>query len=110
MKQVHVSCTASERANLINATTAVNIHSHLAGALLFCWILVTFQQQYLSNYVSITWLDTTVFVIFLVSAVLCLSFSATYHTSCAHSKEVRSSIDLASCAVDSRSPTRSHHV
>lgn len=66
----------------------VNIHTHLTGALFFCWLLATFQQQYFTHYTSITWLDTTVFVIFLISAVVCLLFSAFFHTSAAHSKEV----------------------
>ena len=68
---------------------AVNIHTHLGGAVLFLWILGTFRPQYFTRYVSTTWLDTAVFVIFLLSAVACLSFSAFFHTCAAHSKEVR---------------------
>ncbi|KAJ3540853.1 hypothetical protein NM688_g6169 [Phlebia brevispora] len=81
-------CAASIFGYLHNET--VNIHSHLAGALLFCWILATFREQYFAHYVSTNWIDTTVFTIFLISAVLCLSFSAFYHTCAVHSKEVAS--------------------
>ncbi|KAI0078360.1 HlyIII-domain-containing protein [Panus rudis PR-1116 ss-1] len=66
----------------------VNIHSHLIGAILFVWFLITFQQTYIARYEGTSWLDTSVFAIFLTSAVICLLFSASYHTFDAHSEEV----------------------
>lgn len=67
---------------------AVNIHSHLGGALLFVVLLSTFRQVYFIHYTSITWMDIAVFVIFLSSAVFCLLCSAVFHTFSVHSEEV----------------------
>ncbi|KAG2139461.1 hemolysin-III related-domain-containing protein [Suillus cothurnatus] len=66
----------------------VNILSHLAGAVVFFWILVTFRGQYILTYSTTTWLDTSVFAIFLLSAVFCLTASAMFHTATCHSAQV----------------------
>jgi len=79
-------CLASIYGYLHNET--VNIHSHLLGALIFAWFLGTFRQVYFVHYDGTTWIDAAVFTIFLVSAILCLTGSAFYHTSCAHSQGV----------------------
>lgn len=68
----------------------MNIHSHLFGALLFCWLLVFLDQTYLASYPTVTWKDAAVFSIFLVSAVICMFLSAFYHTCGVHSEGVRS--------------------
>lgn len=67
---------------------SVNIHSHLMGAVLFAWLLGSFRQVYFVHYDQTTWIDTTVFAIFLSCAMMCLFFSAFYHTCSAHSAEV----------------------
>lgn len=74
-------------ANAIHSES-VNILSHLAGAVLFLWILATFRGQYILAYSTTTWLDTSVFTIFLMSAVFCLVASAMFHTSTCHSAQV----------------------
>lgn len=67
----------------------VNIHSHLWGALIFIYFLMSFPYVYMAQYATTTtWLDSAVFAIFLLSAVTCLLFSAGYHTFDAHSKSV----------------------
>ncbi|KAF7298797.1 Hemolysin-III channel protein Izh2 [Mycena indigotica] len=65
----------------------VNIHTHLAGALLFVYFLATFQEVHLKQYPT-TWMDSLMLGIFLASAIFCLSISATFHTAACHSKEV----------------------
>ncbi|KAH8101140.1 hemolysin-III related-domain-containing protein [Cristinia sonorae] len=93
-------CAASVYGYLHNET--VNIHSHLLGALLFAWLLGTFQQVYFSHYEHTTWIDSAVFGIFLGSAVICLLGSASYHTCCIHSMEVAkrfNAIDYAGIVV-----------
>jgi len=63
----------------------VNIYSHLIPAVIFLlgeW----FIQQYLaSRYSGVTAADFIAFSIFMLSAVTCLSLSATYHTMLNHS-------------------------
>lgn len=66
----------------------VNIHSHLWGAILFVILLFTFYGR-LTQYPSIGFYDFVNFSIFLVSAVTCLFFSASYHTMSCHSEAVR---------------------
>ncbi|PBK80226.1 HlyIII-domain-containing protein [Armillaria gallica] len=68
----------------------VNIHSHLWGAALFLYFLITFHPNFLEPYPKTTWIDLFVFVTFLSSAVFCLGASAFFHTSICHSKEVAS--------------------
>ncbi|TFK34452.1 hemolysin-III related-domain-containing protein [Crucibulum laeve] len=79
-------CIASVFAYLHNET--VNIHSHLWGAVLFIYFLVSFYPTYVQPHGSTTWKDVAVFVIFLTSAVFCLGASALYHTSGCHSEKV----------------------
>ncbi|CAL1699535.1 unnamed protein product [Somion occarium] len=79
-------CLHSVYGYLHNET--VNIHSHLLGALIFGYFLLTFPKVYIDQYDGTSWIDTAVFAIFLVSAVTCLLFSASYHTFDVHSKEV----------------------
>ncbi|KAI0697986.1 HlyIII-domain-containing protein [Cytidiella melzeri] len=82
-------CAASVFGYLHNET--VNIHSHLWGAVLFCYLLVTFHQRHIAGVDSATWEDAAMFALFLAASVTCLSFSAFYHTCDVHSKEVASS-------------------
>ena len=72
----------------VHGMETVNIHSHLIGAVLFAWLLGTFRQVYFVHYEHTTWIDSTVFTVFLGSAILCLFGSAFYHTSCVHSEAV----------------------
>ncbi|KAJ7512622.1 hemolysin-III related-domain-containing protein [Mycena galericulata] len=81
-------CFASIFAYLHNET--VNIHSHLWGAVLFAYFLATFDEMYLKQHVATTWADYAVIMVFLSSAIFCLSASAFYHTSTCHSEEVSS--------------------
>ncbi|KAJ7126061.1 hemolysin-III related-domain-containing protein [Mycena epipterygia] len=81
-------CFASVFAYLHNET--INIHSHLWGAVLFAYFLATFNETYLRQYAATTWADSAVFVVFLSSAIFCLSASAFFHTSQCHSQEVSS--------------------
>ncbi|TCD63067.1 hypothetical protein EIP91_006023 [Steccherinum ochraceum] len=79
-----------------------NIHSHLLGAVLFAWLLGSFRQVYFVHYEHTTWKDSTVFAIFLGAAILCLSGSAFYHTTCVHSESVSkrcNTIDYAGIVV-----------
>ncbi|KAF8590070.1 HlyIII-domain-containing protein, partial [Ramaria rubella] len=66
---------------------SVNIHSHLWGALLFVFFLCNIYSH-LDKYPSVNLYDVGGLVIFLVSAVMCLTFSASYHTMTCHSKVV----------------------
>ncbi|KIJ35760.1 hypothetical protein M422DRAFT_180317, partial [Sphaerobolus stellatus SS14] len=65
----------------------INIHTHLWGAVLFLYLLTDFYRH-LSQYDSVNHYDIGAFLIFLVSAVVCLSFSSLYHTMSCHSKEI----------------------
>ena len=67
---------------------AVNIHSHLWGAVLFLVLLLTVYPVHIQSYSTVTWADLIVFHTFLLSAVLCLAASAFFHTSTCHSHEV----------------------
>ncbi|KAI0318510.1 hemolysin-III related-domain-containing protein [Amylostereum chailletii] len=80
------SCFASIFAYLHNET--VNIHSHLAGAMLFIFFSATYDSWHFSGYESVRWPDYVVFSIFLASAVWCLGCSAFFHVSTAHSEKV----------------------
>lgn len=57
-----------------NTSYVVNIHSHLFGAILFLGLLLSNQSVNLSKYESVIWLDNVVFTIFMIGAVLCLSW------------------------------------
>lgn len=70
-------------------TVAVNIHSHLWGAVLFAYFCGTFYSSYIKPFTPVaTWHDSAVFLIYLLSAVVCLFSSALYHTSGCHSEKV----------------------
>ncbi|OCH86811.1 HlyIII-domain-containing protein [Obba rivulosa] len=75
-----------------------NIHTHLFGAILFLYLLFTFQKTYFRRYESVTLMDMAVFAIFLSSAVFCLFSSAFFHTFTAHSKEVSARCNAADYA------------
>jgi adiponectin receptor len=67
---------------------SVNIYSHLIPAVLFLlgeWYL---QQYFTSRYPVVTGADFIAFSIFMLSAVTCLSLSATYHTMMNHSQHM----------------------
>ncbi|KAJ7073528.1 hemolysin-III related-domain-containing protein [Mycena belliarum] len=81
-------CFISVFAYLHNET--INIHSHLWGAVLFAYFLATFDETQLKQYTGTTWADHAVLVVFLSSAIFCLSASAFYHTSGCHSEKVAS--------------------
>ncbi|KAG8889739.1 tryptophan synthetase [Tulasnella sp. 332] len=66
----------------------VNIHSHLWGAVLFFVLLITTFFNVM-NYPTVTWHDAAGFAVFLTAAVICLSFSAAFHTAQCHSLPVR---------------------
>jgi len=79
-------CFRSVFSYLHNET--VNIHSHLWGGLLFVYIFCAFHPAYVSAHDALTWKDTAVVTIFLLSAISCMFGSSLYHTSECHSKEV----------------------
>jgi adiponectin receptor len=69
---------------------SVNIYSHLIpgiGFLLGEWYI----HEYLhSRYRNVTASDHIIFALFLLTAAVCLSFSATYHTMINHSHRIES--------------------
>ncbi|KAL1742555.1 hemolysin-III related-domain-containing protein [Schizophyllum fasciatum] len=65
----------------------VNIHSHLWGAVLFVYLMLTFPS-YVLQFPRATWMDVAVACVFLSSAVFCLSASAFYHAASCHSQAV----------------------
>jgi adiponectin receptor len=72
---------------------AVNIHSHLWGAVLFAFILFTFDANHIARHKgSAGWADFGVFTVFLSSAVFCMGASAFYHTVGSHSDDVSASL------------------
>lgn len=86
MKLVRVLCFRSPTNKIINIYSLVNIHTHLWGATLFGFFLTDFYRH-MNQYSTTNFLDVAGFVIFLVSAVICLSFSASYHIFSCHSKK-----------------------
>lgn len=67
---------------------SVNIYSHLIPAVVFLlgeWYILEYLT---SRYSDITGTDFFIFTFFLLTAVLCLGLSATYHTLMNHSSEV----------------------
>ncbi|KIY72679.1 HlyIII-domain-containing protein [Cylindrobasidium torrendii FP15055 ss-10] len=66
----------------------VNIHSHLWGAVLFIYLMLTVYSSHIQAYPTATWADMFIFQAFLVSAVICLGMSAFFHTSTCHSHQV----------------------
>lgn len=68
----------------------VNIHSHLIPAIMFL-AAEGFISTYLqSKYPGMTVFDHLIFAAFLLSAVICLGLSATYHTMSNHSCKLSS--------------------
>ncbi|KAH8113970.1 HlyIII-domain-containing protein [Phellopilus nigrolimitatus] len=66
----------------------VNIHSHLWAAVFFLVLLFTNHTLVFARYPTATWIDSTMFSVFLCSAVFCLTSSACYHLAEAHSEHV----------------------
>ncbi|EIW80450.1 HlyIII-domain-containing protein [Coniophora puteana RWD-64-598 SS2] len=79
-------CIGSVFGYLHNET--INIHSHLLGAALFLLILCSFQTIWVAGYASASWVDTSLLATFLLSAIFCLSGSATFHAAIGHSEQV----------------------
>ncbi|KAF9261710.1 HlyIII-domain-containing protein [Marasmius fiardii PR-910] len=67
----------------------VNIHSHLWGAVLFAYLLMTERPVHLTSKLAGS-LDSAVLSVFFLSAVFCLGASAFYHTFTCHSEQVAS--------------------
>lgn len=67
---------------------SVNIYSHLIPAVFFLLGEWRIQHYLVSRYSGITGADFIAFSIFMLSAVTCLSLSATYHTLMNHSQHV----------------------
>jgi len=61
-----------------------NIYSHLISGVFFL-LGNLYIQQYFARYSGVTVADYTAFSIFMLTAVACLSLSATYHTLMNHS-------------------------
>ncbi|KAJ8081844.1 hypothetical protein PM082_007690 [Marasmius tenuissimus] len=78
-------CLRSVYAYVHNET--VNIHSHLWGAILFCYLLMTERPKHFTTHHA-TSLEVIIFSVFFISAVFCLAASAAYHTFSCHSREV----------------------
>lgn len=72
---------------------AVNILTHLFGAAVFLYLLLTTWHSP-SSHTSVTWHDPAGFGIFLASAVFCMGASALFHTANCHSPYVRSSSSI----------------
>lgn len=80
-----LGCLHSVYAYIHNET--INIHTHLWAAILFAFFLADFYRH-MNQYSTTNFYDVAGFVVFLVSAVTCLSLSASYHTFCCHSKKI----------------------
>jgi len=85
-------CLQSMFGYLHNET--VNIHTHLWGAAFFFVLLVITLSNTLRSHSSVTWHDVAGFAVFLGAAILCLSFSAAFHTGNCHSLSVAKSCVL----------------
>ncbi|KAL5522984.1 hypothetical protein ACEPAF_1251 [Sanghuangporus sanghuang] len=66
----------------------VNIHSHLWGAVLFLVLFFSSQLYVMARYPTATWVDSTMFSVFIISAVVCLTSSSFYHMAGCHSERV----------------------
>ncbi|KAJ7059519.1 HlyIII-domain-containing protein [Mycena amicta] len=91
-------CIESVFGYLHNET--VNIHSHLAGALLFAYFLATVHEVHLARYPMATWLDRMMLALFLTSVIFCLMSSATFHAVACHSQEVSTWVSAQCSALD----------
>lgn len=67
---------------------SINIYSHLIPAVFFFFGEWYIQQYLYSRYPGVTGADFIAFSIFMLTAVTCLSLSATYHTLLNHSQSV----------------------
>ncbi|PMD47894.1 hemolysin-III family protein [Hyaloscypha variabilis F] len=67
---------------------SVNIYSHLIPAVVFLLGEWYIQQYLTSRYAGVTGADFIAFSIYMLTAVTCLSLSATYHTLMNHSQHV----------------------
>lgn len=67
---------------------SVNIYSHLIPAVTFLLGQGYIQSYLISRYSNITSTDSFIFSFFLLTAVICLGLSTTYHTLMNHSYEV----------------------
>lgn len=67
---------------------SINIYSHLIPAVFFLLGECCIQQYLASRYSGVTGADFIAFSIFMLTAVTCLSLSATYHTLMNHSQDV----------------------
>ncbi|PQE23300.1 hemolysin-III family protein [Rutstroemia sp. NJR-2017a BBW] len=67
---------------------SVNIYSHFIPAVFFLFGEWYIKQYLTSRYSGVTGADFIAFSIFMLTAVVCLSLSATYHTLMNHSQHV----------------------
>lgn len=67
---------------------SINIYSHLIPAVFFFFGEWYIQQYLHSRYPRVTGADFVAFSIYMLTAVTCLSLSATYHTLLNHSQRV----------------------
>ncbi|EKM76775.1 hypothetical protein AGABI1DRAFT_115647 [Agaricus bisporus var. burnettii JB137-S8] len=84
-----MACIESVYAYLHNET--INIHSHLWAAILVAYLCTTFYGNHIKPFAPVsTWVDSAVFLTFLISAIACLSLSASFHAFGCHSEKVAS--------------------
>lgn len=67
---------------------SVNIWTHLVGAFFFVVCTFWFHSQLATRYHSASKTDIFVFDCFFLGSIICLGFSATFHTLANHSAEV----------------------
>ncbi|KAL8811281.1 MAG: hypothetical protein Q9200_001916 [Gallowayella weberi] len=70
---------------------SINIWTHLIGALFFALCACWFHSQLAQRYNSASQTDIFVFDVFFLGSILCLGFSAAFHTLSNHSAEVEKS-------------------
>ncbi|KAG9020973.1 hypothetical protein FS837_007696, partial [Tulasnella sp. UAMH 9824] len=73
---------------LTGRTLTVNIQTHLWGAVFFAFLLIVTLCKTIHSHPTVTWHDAAGFVVFLLAAITCLSFSAVFHTANCHSVQV----------------------
>lgn len=67
---------------------SVNIYSHLIPAIVFSFGEWYLRDYLINRYPDITGADISIFNFFLLTAIVCLGLSTTYHTLMNHSSEV----------------------
>lgn len=82
------SAQVSFRSWLYTHNESVNIYSHLIPAIIFLLGEWYIQVYLLNRYSSLTGADFFIFTFFLLTAIICLGLSTTYHTLMNHSHEV----------------------